>query len=145
MAKTIRRTVEIDASPELVWAVLTDLPAHADWNPFIRAISGTPVVGDRLQIRVAPPGGREMSFKPVVTAASPSQEFAWLGHLGTRGLFDGAHSFTIEDLGDGRTALTQAETFTGVLVPLFASGLDKTAAGFDEMNKALKERCESIA
>jgi uncharacterized protein YndB with AHSA1/START domain len=27
--------VDIDATPERVWQVLTDLPAYAEWNPFI--------------------------------------------------------------------------------------------------------------
>ena len=32
MAKTIARTIEIDASPEQVWDVLTDFPTYPDWN-----------------------------------------------------------------------------------------------------------------
>lgn len=62
-----------------------------------------------------------------------------------RGIFDGAHSFVLRDLGDGRTALTQSETFRGLLVPVFGSALNATAEGFEEMNHALKNRCESRA
>ena len=38
--KTVSSTVEINASPERVWAIFTDLPGHASWDPFITAISG---------------------------------------------------------------------------------------------------------
>lgn len=145
MAKTIERVIEIDATPERVWSVLTDLPAHAQWNPFIRHISGDLAVGARLQVHIVPKGARGMKFKPTVTAATPQRELAWLGSLGVRGIFDGAHSFVLQDLSGGRTSVTQAETFRGVLVPLFGRGLEGTAAGFDEMNRALKERCETTA
>ena len=145
MAKTIERSIEIDAPSERVWRVLSDFPAYTDWNPFIREISGDLAVGARLDVRIAPKGGRAMRFKPTVTAASPEERFAWFGSLGVRGIFDGAHSFVLQDLGGGRTSLTQAETFTGVLVPLFEKGLTATAAGFEEMNRALKERCEANA
>ena len=83
-----------------------------------------------------------MKFKPVVTAARAPEELAWLGTVGVRGIFDGAHSFEVQDLGDGRTSVTQSETFRGLLVPFLSRALEATAAGFDEMNRALKQRCE---
>ena len=141
--KMIERTIEIDSSPERVWEVLTDFPAHSEWNPFIRHISGELVVGAGLQVQIAPKGGRGMKFKPTVTAASPHRELAWMGSVGVRGIFDGAHSFVLRDLGGGRTSVRQAETFRGVLVPLFGSGMKGTEAGFDAMNLALKQRCEA--
>lgn len=145
MPKTIERTIEIDASPKRVWEVLTDFPAHPEWNPFIRTIRGEVSVGARLQVHIAPKGRRGMKFKPTVTAVTPERALAWFGSLGMRGIFDGAHSFALEDLGGDRTSITQAETFSGALVPFFGSGLQGTAAGFDEMNRALKKRCEQRA
>ena len=38
--RTISATVDISATPEQVWAVLADLPAYQEWNPFIRSASG---------------------------------------------------------------------------------------------------------
>lgn len=143
MAKRLARTIEIDATPDHVWTVLTDFPAYQEWNPFIRQIEGNLAVGARLYVDIVPPGGRGMKFRPTVTAATPQRELAWLGSLGMRGIFDGAHSFVLQDLGGGRTSVTQAETFRGILVPLFSRGLERTAAGFEEMNRALKERCET--
>ena len=54
--KTVSSTVEINASPERVWAILTDLPGHASWDPFITAISGSLVPGQKLNVTIHPPG-----------------------------------------------------------------------------------------
>jgi hypothetical protein len=86
-----------------------------------------------------------MTFKPKVLTAEPNRELRWLGHLLTPGLFDGEHSFTIEPLEDNRVRFVQREAFKGLLVPLFARSLEtNTQQGFEQMNRALKERAESV-
>ncbi len=145
MSKTIERTIEIDRSPEQVWQVLSDLPKYPDWNPFIRHIEGSLKVGEKLRVHIAPNGKKGMKFRPTVTSATAPSSLTWIGKLGVRGLFDGEHRFTLRDMGAGRTSLTQGETFTGVLVSLFGGGLEATAEGFDQMNRALKERCEGMS
>ena len=35
MARQLESEVEVQASPERVWEVLTDFAAYPDWNPFI--------------------------------------------------------------------------------------------------------------
>ena len=87
-----------------------------------------------------------MTFRPTVREASPSRELRWLGHLGVPGLFDGEHAFQLEPTGAGQTRLRQNEEFRGVLVHLLPNSLfDKTRRGFEEMNRALRTRAESIA
>ena len=49
--KTVSSTVEINASPERVWAILTDLPGHSSWDPFIPSISGSLVPGQNSTSR----------------------------------------------------------------------------------------------
>ena len=41
--------IEIDGSPEAVWAVLTSFEAHPEWNPTME-IDGDAVEGDRLEL-----------------------------------------------------------------------------------------------
>jgi hypothetical protein len=60
-----------------------------------------------------------------------------------KGLFDGEHSLTIQQLGENRVRFVQSEAFNSLLVPLLARSLDKsTRRGFEEMNRALKVRAE---
>ncbi|HET8822981.1 MAG TPA: SRPBCC domain-containing protein [Thermoleophilaceae bacterium] len=145
MRRSISRSVEIDAPPGRVWHELTDTASFPDWNPFVRRLEGELREGERIEVEIEPPDGRAMTFKPTVTAVTPNRELRWLGHLLVRGLFDGEHRFEIEDLGDGRSRLTQSERFTGLLVRAFGGTLAKTERGFDAMNRALKERVEAPA
>jgi hypothetical protein len=141
--KELHTEIEIQASPERVWSVLTDFQSFPEWNPFIRQAKGEVREGTRLEVNLQPSGARGMTFRPQVLRAEPGRELRWLGHLLVPGLFDGEHVFRIEPLGEDRVRFVQEEKFTGLLVTLFASGLDRdTRRGFEEMNRALKERAE---
>src|SRR5688572_24984610 len=136
--------IEIDASPARVWKVLLDFPAHADWNPFIRSIQGQARVGEELEVRVQPEGGKPMSFRPRVLAAEPEKELRWRGRFLLPGIFDGEHFFRIEALAAQRTRFVHGEQFSGMLVPLAWGSMENgTRAGFVAMNRALKARAEA--
>ena len=139
----LRTEIDINASGERVWRVLTDFGAYGAWNPFITSISGQVKQGARLKVRVHPPGGRGMTFRPTVLVADPDRELRWIGRLLLPGIFEGEHAFQITPLENGRVRLRQQETFRGFLVPLLRWLLDgQTRAGFEAMNRALKERVE---
>jgi hypothetical protein len=144
--KEIHTEIEIDAPAERVWRVLTDFATYQEWNPFIRRGTGEVTVGSRLYVFIQPSGGKGMSFRPKVLVADPGRKLCWLGHLWVPGLFDGEHSFVIEPLGEGRVRFLQRERFGGLLLPLLSKMLDgKIRRGFEEMNQALKRRCETTA
>jgi len=140
--KHIERSVQINASAARVWDVLVAFERYPEWNPFVQSVSGVPVAGARLQVHVRPPGGRGMKFRPSVLEATPGRQLRWLGRLFIPGLFDGEHSFKINELGPTCCELIQAETFRGLLAWLFGRGLDATGEGFEQMNNAIKLRAE---
>ena len=142
--RAISASIDIAAAPERVWAVLADLHAYPEWNPFIRSASGQLAVGARLTLRMVPTGGRAMTFRPTVLAARPGELLRWIGRLVVPGIFDGTHQFALEDLG-GHTRLTQSETFRGVLVPFTGKTITQTEASFRALNQALKQRAEHAA
>ena len=63
--------------------------------------------------------------------------------MGIPGLFDGRHSFTLTPLDEGHTRLTQAEDFSGALIPFTGKLLSRTRAGFEAMNAALLDRLDN--
>lgn len=140
MSKLLTTHLTVEVPVEQVWQTLTDLDGYAAWNPFITAAAGVVDVGQRLKLRMQPPGRRPMTFKPWVTAVEEHRYLEWLGRLGMPGLFDGRHSFSLTPLPGGRTLLQQSETFTGVLVLFAGSILTPTRAGFEAMNEALARK-----
>ena len=146
MGKQFRAEVEVEASPERVWEVLTDFAAYRQWNPFIVEGAGQAVPGGRLELRMRLPGRRPTTFRPVVLEAEPARRLRWLGRLLVPGLFDGEHSFTLEPTGPGRVRVVQREEFRGPAArPILAMIGKPTLAGFQQMNQALKARVEQPA
>lgn len=144
MRHRLETSIDIDATPAEVWHVLTDLHAYGEWNPFIVSAQGTVAVGEKLENRLQPLGGRPMTFRPKVTAVEPNRTFEWLGRLGVPRLFDGRHRFDLEPTPSG-TLLRHTEHFNGVLVRLMKKSLDgSTLTGFNAMNRALKNRVETV-
>ena len=143
--RTIETEITVAAPPGAVWGVLTDLAAYPEWNPFLVAATGRPEVGQRLEIRFAPPGRKPMTMRPTVQEAEPERRLVWLGHLLVPGLFDGRHEFLLEPTDEGGTRVVQREEFRGVLVPLLGSKLfDQTERGFRAMNEALADRSARV-
>src|SRR5262249_5644083 len=59
MTREISHTIEIDASPDQVWSVLSETTSFPSWNPFIRKLEGQLAVGAKLLVVIQPPGRRQ--------------------------------------------------------------------------------------
>jgi hypothetical protein len=137
--KTIHTEIEISAPASEIWNRLTDFGSYPDWNPFVRKVEGVPAVGQRLTIRIQPPGARPMTFRPAVLKADRDSELRWIGRFVMPGLFDGDHSFRIETIQPNRVRFIQTERFTGLLVALLWRSIEApTTRGFVQMNEALQ-------
>jgi hypothetical protein len=143
VTKTLVSEIDIDATPQRVWQVLSDLAAYREWNPFIVEAAGQAETGDRLTLRMQSVGGKARTLRPTVIEVREGESLRWLGRLGVPGLLDAEHSFVIEGRHGSDTRLVQEERFRGVLVPFVARSLDRgTLPAFIRMNEALKRRAE---
>lgn len=142
MKRQISHTIEIEASPEEVWAIVADTASFPSWNPFIRKLEGELRTGAKLAATIESPGHRSTTFRPTVLAVEPARELRWIGRVLIAPIFDGEHSFLLEPTATGGTRFTQAERFSGILVRVFSGTLDSTELGFRQMNEALKARAE---
>jgi hypothetical protein len=141
--KEVFSEIEIQASAERVWQLLTDFASYPEWNPFIHRISGQPKEGTRLKVYIEPPGAKGRTFHPKILKAQPNCELRWLGRLLIPGLFDGDHFFSIEHLGRNRVRFVQREIFSGLFVSFLTHGLDMNIRlGFEQMNQSLKLQAE---
>lgn len=143
MAFLLRTEIVINSTPDKIWAILTDFKNYPNWNPFVTSLTGEIKVGNKIAVRIEPPGASANSFKPTVTAFEINKKFSWLGVFLFRGVFEGEHKFELIDNKNGTTTFVQSENFIGILVPLFKKTLDNnTRRGYEAMNNKLKELAE---
>ncbi|MEM8499697.1 MAG: SRPBCC domain-containing protein [Pseudomonadota bacterium] len=133
--------IDISASPETVWTVLTRFEGYADWNPFIRKILGSLSVGEQLEVYMEPIDFKPQSFRPTIVEVVPQRRLTWLGRILITGLFDGCHQFELERIAHGHTRLHHREDFEGVL--LWAIDPENFRPSFEAMNEGLKKQAES--
>ena len=136
--------IEIAASAQRVWQVLTDFPAYPQWNSVVSEIRGEMKVGGRLVVRVPVPGGLRIRLRVRVLRVEAERELRWRGRFVFASLFAGEHALTIKPLSDRRVRFVQSEVYTGLLARAFFLIMGATNRRiFERMNEALKARAES--
>ncbi len=142
MQKNIHTEIEINASAERVWEILSDFESFASWNPFVTYVKGEAKEGATLKINVQPPDAKPMTFTPIVLKAEPNKELRWVGTM-PMNLFRGEHFYIIEPINEDKVLFIHGEIFSGWLVRLiWLTQGRKIAAGYTLMNEALKKRAE---
>lgn len=142
--KELRTEIQIKATPEKIWSVLTDFRKYPEWNPMIKLFDGKLIEGEKVTVKLQQPGSSAMIFKPTIKLVISNKTFRWQGHLLVPGLFDGEHIFEIADNKDGTSNFIHRENFKGILIPLFKKMIEvNTKQGFQSMNEELKKRCEA--
>lgn len=141
MSIVIATSIDINATQEQVWDVLSDFSNYGEWSNFSK-VDGVPLPGTRLAMKM--PG---MSFGSTVTAAVPGKTLEWAANLFGESIFCGRHSFVLTSNPDGTTRVCNVETFSGAFVwpfqGLFKQHKKPRTNGYDGFNHALKRRVES--
>ena len=144
MAYEISTTIEIAATPENVWAVLTDLASYAQWHPMYQAATGHLAAGSTLTITSTHPStGRAMTAKVKVLTADPNTELRWVSKLA--GVTISERTFHLSPAARG-TSLVQAASYRG-LGRSHSRAMIKTVTriqdSFAAINQAIKEQAEA--
>ena len=141
---TIKTTIDIGASPETVWRVLTHFASYPKWNPFIREVRGEAQQGAKLKFRLRFSGKGSSWRASRVTKAIPAAELHWRAGVLFGLLLVREHSCIIIPNGVMGVKFIQREHMTGVLVPvIYPFVARKTRQAFEKMNAALKKIAET--
>ncbi|WP_379971307.1 SRPBCC family protein [Ectobacillus sp. sgz5001026] len=139
--------IEINASEDKVWAVLSDLSAYKEWNPFMQSANGELQPGQTLHMRLQNGSLTLDPFTPTLLKVEQNKEINWIGRAeNIPKIFDGNHHLVIERISDEKVKFVQYEDFDGILIPIIQAFQKKmftdTLQGYEKMNQALKERVE---
>ncbi|MBQ0951355.1 SRPBCC family protein [Streptomyces coelicoflavus] len=146
--RTVEAVVDIEASPQQVWDVLTDFPRYPAWTTYIQELGGRAEVGNRLRLVIGPPDKKPYVVNVPVLDATPGVRLAWGAVIPgaawmPRTIYTGVHEFLFSDLPGGGTRLTHRESFGGLLARLVKDGPPGGDEGFDAFNQALKRQVEA--
>lgn len=137
--------VEINASPEQVWEVLTDTGAYKDWAAFMVDVKGDIKDGNTItvsfQLNPQKPKLNTIDHRIQVTEG---EEFYW-AEKGPMGICDN-HHFRVEALAGGKTRFVQSDEIMKGMTWALGRMLSKMyLTGYQAFNAALKAEAERRA
>ena len=137
--KVFSAEINIVATPEAIWRILTDAPNYPTWDPGADRIEGTIAEGEKITAytKLSP----DRAFPVRVTEFVPGQRMTWTGGM-PLGLFKGVRTFTLTPTGDGSTDFALREEFSGLLFPLFGRSLPDLTETFVDFCAGLKAHAE---
>lgn len=135
----VHRTIA--ASPQRVWASLTDARALVSGDLGIVRLEGTIAEGATITLWSAVNPGRAFPLR--VTAFVPAREMTWAGGL-PLGLFSGIRRFTLTPAAAG-TEFHMRENYTGLLAPLITKSIPDLTPSFEQFARGLAALAETTA
>jgi hypothetical protein len=142
VSRSLETRVRIVAPVGVVWQVLTDTAAFAEWTDDV-GFRDALRAGASLPMRVRLFGVR-LTVPVALEAVEPERELRWRG--GPPGVFVGSHYFRLGAAPDGGTELVHGEDFRGVAVPLLLPVLrGELLRLYGRINDGLRGRAEAIA
>ena len=145
----VHTEIPINASPEIVWKVLSDYEHWKDWSPGPIQFEGEfrkdgPA---KVTFLLANVGGHKMTqtFDHPLVHFEEGRMFGWSAPIPNMGITDN-HQYIVEAGTDDPTNTTrfvQTDSFRGTAMHYFGCVLANGAQNtYMEFNRALKKRCE---
>jgi uncharacterized protein YndB with AHSA1/START domain len=138
--RTFAVTAVIHATPERVWALLTDAAGYTRWNNTVNKVDGK--IGPGEQVTVHPKINPGRAFPVKVTAFESPSRMVWTGGM-PLGLFRGERTFGLLKRPDGAVEFSMREVFSGLMAPLIGRSIPDMQPVFEEFAKDLKAAAES--
>ncbi len=135
----IRATIR--ASPERLWALLTDAAAFPKWNSTVTSIEGSIAEGQTLTLKV--PSAPTRVFKPKVSDVKPGRSMIWSD--GMAPIFKGVRTFELTPQADGTTEFAMKEEYSGLMLPMIKGSLPDFAPIFETYAEDLRRAAEGAS
>lgn len=137
--KFFTASINIKASKERIWAILTDAPNYPVWDPGVIRIEGKIAKGEKVVAynKISP----NRAFPAKVTEFIVGEKMAWTGGM-PFGLFTGVRTFTLTSKGDGTIDFTLREEFSGPMLFMIGGTIPDMTDSFNNFVKGLKTHAE---
>jgi hypothetical protein len=132
--------VNISATPDIVWTLLTDAEGFPRWNSTVTGIEGQIREGERLRLHVP---GASRTFTPKVSGVVAARRMTWSN--GFNPVFKGVRTFALEASANSSTDFVMKEHFSGFMFALTKGMLPDFRPIFEAFACDLKREAEKIA
>ena len=140
-ATTIKKTfsretsvsIDIQADPKTVWALLTNAENYPKWNSTVISIEGKIALGEKIQLKSYLDPKRV--FKLAVKEVEPERRLVWGDAMGTR-------EYKLTPSSNGQTSFAMTAKIGGPLFPLFAKMIPPFDDSFEKFANDLKIEAE---
>ena len=142
-ATTVRTTfhrstsvsIDINADPAIVWALLTKASDYPRWNSTVISIQGNIALGEKIKLKSTLDAKR--TFKLKVKKFEPEKKLVLGDNQGNR-------VYTITKNSNGTTIFLMTEKIGGLMFPLYAKMIPSFDQSFEQFANDLKKESETI-
>jgi uncharacterized protein YndB with AHSA1/START domain len=129
-------TIDIQAKPEDVWAVLANAAEYPKWNSTVVSLDGQIAAGEKIQLKsVLDP---KRTFKLKVLEFVPPTRMVWGDAMGKR-------TYEVMPKDASTVTFSMRERIGGPLFPLFARMIPPFDEVFDRFAADLKKKAEGAS
>lgn len=128
-------SIEIEADPAIVWALLTKASDYPRWNSTVTAIEGTIAPGEKIKLKSTLDSKRTFTLK--VKEFDVEKKLVW-------GDGQGSRIYTIKKNDRGSVIFSMSEKIGGFMFPLYANMIPPFDQSFEQFARALKKESETI-
>lgn len=131
-SRTTSVAADINASADVVWAVLTNSQNYTSWNSTIISLDGEIKLGNTIKLvsKLDP----KRTFKLKIKEFTPNTQLVWGDPMGKR-------TYQLEE-NSGITHVAMTEKIGGPIFPLFANKIPSFDESFEQFANDLKKEAE---
>jgi uncharacterized protein YndB with AHSA1/START domain len=137
--KSFATTTTINATPEAIWAILTDAPTYPTWNTTVTSVDGRIAPGETVTVHAKIAPGRAFPVK--VVAFDAPRRMVWSSAM-PLGLFKGERVFELIPQSAG-VVFSMREAYTGAMAGMITKSIPDLQPAFDQFAACLKARAET--
>ena len=140
----VENRIGVQAPPEVVWEILSDLSGWGRWCPIYPRAAGELHIGARLELTLALPGLPEREFSARLIDWVPEEQILW-ADAPWRGWVRTARYIEIEKLSETSCIVSNGEQIEGFLADFFHERRRlPMKRGFLAFSEAIKAASETL-
>ncbi len=125
--------IDINSSPDKIWALLTNAANYPKWNSTVISIQGTIAESEKIKLKSTLDTSRV--FKLKVKEFTPNEKLVWGDGKGLR-------TYTLTNNENGTTTFFMTETIGGLMFPMYAKYIPEFDDNFETFAADLKKAAE---